>query len=106
MRIGIVDGISRVADGQRLGCRLTIDVVVGSAVGGEVGGFVDDGSGLGVGAGGGSVPEGTAEVDVSKADIKQLLEIPTRIDWKREKKLTYRGKHKRKYQSLCKCSRM
>ena len=69
MVVGVVDRLGGVALGEGLGCALAVDVVVGAGVPGEVGGLVDEGSTLGVGAGGGSRPEGTAEVDVAEAIV-------------------------------------
>ena len=66
MVVGVEDGLIRVADSQVLGTGLTIHVVVGATVDGEVGRLVDQRSGLGIGAGIGGTPEGTAEVDPSE----------------------------------------
>jgi len=63
--VGIVDGPSRVSDGQVLATSLTVDPIMGATVSGEVRGLVDKRSGLGIGTGVGGVPEGTTQVDHS-----------------------------------------
>ena len=64
--VGVEDGLSLIAEGQILGFTLAVNVVMSSAVDGEVGRLVDKRSGLGIGTDGGGLPEGTAEVDLSK----------------------------------------
>ena len=66
MIVGVVDGLSRVGGGQVLGVLLTINVVERTTVDGEMGRFMYKGSGPGVGTSVGDVPEGTAEVNLSK----------------------------------------
>ena len=66
MAVGVEDGQSRVIDGQVFAGSLAVSVVLGTAVNGEVGSLVDKRPSLGIGAGGGGVPEGTAEVDGSE----------------------------------------
>ncbi|KAJ3525364.1 hypothetical protein NMY22_g10608 [Coprinellus aureogranulatus] len=88
MVIGVDDGLGWVAAGQVPRTGLTINDVVGSAIPGEVGRFVNEGTTLyeraneypgswedpaqnaylGVGAGGGSIPESTAEVNSAEAE--------------------------------------
>jgi len=64
--VSVIDGTSRVADGQALAGRLTVNPIVGATVGGEVRRLVHERSGLGIRTGVRSVPEGTAEVDLSE----------------------------------------
>jgi len=66
MAVGVVDGPERVADSQVLAGSLTISPIIGATVDGEVGGLVNESSSLGVGTKVWSVPEGTAEVDLSE----------------------------------------
>ena len=66
MTVGIEDGLAWIVDGQLLRCILTGSVVLGPTVLGEAGRLVDKRSGLRVGTVEGSVPEGTAEVDLSE----------------------------------------
>ena len=68
--VSVVDRLGGVAPGEGPAPALAVDVVVGAGVPGEVGGLVDEGSALGVSAGGGSRPEGTAEVDVAEAIVR------------------------------------
>ena len=63
MVIGVVDCLARVADGQRLGARLAVDIVVGAGHHVEVAHLVDQRAGLGVGAGHRRSPEYLAQVD-------------------------------------------
>ena len=63
MAVGVVDGLSRVTDGQGLAVSLTVNVVIGTTVGGEMGSLVDNRPGPGIRTGVGSVPEAVAEVD-------------------------------------------
>ena len=64
--VGVEDGLSRVAGGKALGVSLTVNVVLGATVGGEVRRLMDKRSGLGIGAGVGGFPKGTAKVDPSE----------------------------------------
>ena len=66
MTVGVVDGPIRVVIGQGLAGSLTVSPIIGTTVDGEVGGLVDKSSSLGVSANVGSVPEGTAQVDLSE----------------------------------------
>ena len=66
MAVGVEDGRSWVLDGQVLAVRLAVSVVPGATVGVEVGSLVDERSALGIGTGGGGLPEGTAKVDGSE----------------------------------------
>ena len=64
--IGVEDGLVWVVPCQVPGFFLTVSVFIGATVVGEAGRHVDERSGLGIGTGGGGVPEGTAEVDRSE----------------------------------------
>ena len=64
--VGVVDGLGRVANSQTLTGGLTISPVIGTTVNNEVGGLMNKSSGLGVGTNVWSVPEGTAQVDLSE----------------------------------------
>lgn len=64
MIISIHNSLVRVRRGKRLGTGLAIGIVLRSAVVGEVGQFVNDGSCLGIGAGGWGVPENVTKIDV------------------------------------------
>ena len=66
MIVGVVDGLSRVGGGQVLGVLLAINVVERGTVDDEMGRFVYKRSGPGVGTIVGDVPEGTAEINLSK----------------------------------------
>jgi len=57
--IGIVDSLRRVTV-------VAASQITGAAVVGKAGGFVDEDSGLGIGAGVGRIPEGTAQIDLSE----------------------------------------
>ena len=67
MTVSVVDGHSRVTDGQALAGSLAISVIVGATVDGEVRSLVDKRSGLGIGTGVGGIPEGTTEVYPSES---------------------------------------
>ena len=64
--VGVVDGLGRVANSQTLTGGLTISPVIGTTVNSEVGGLMNKSSGLGVGTNVWSVPEGTAQVNLSE----------------------------------------
>ena len=66
MAVSVVDGTSRVAGGQALAGRLTVSPIIGATVGGEMRRLVDESSGLGIGSGVRSGPEGAAQVDLSE----------------------------------------
>ena len=64
--ISVEDGPVWVAVRQVLTFGTAVSVVLGSTVDDEVRGFVDERSSLGIGTGGGGLPEGAAEVDLPK----------------------------------------
>ena len=66
MAVGVEGSPEWIAVGQTLTASLTVNVILSTTVDGEVGSLVDKGPGLGIGTGGGSVPESTAEVDGSE----------------------------------------
>ena len=63
--VGVVDGRSWVVASQVLTITLAESIVVGTTVDGKVGNQMDKRPGLGIRTGGGSIPEGTAQVDGS-----------------------------------------
>ena len=62
--IGVEDGPTWVAVRQLHTSSLTVSVVLCPTIDGKVGRLVDKCSSLGIGADGGSLPEGAAEVDL------------------------------------------
>ena len=64
--VGVAERRIYVIDSQLLTFSLTILVVFGAAVHLEVGRFMDKRSSLGISTGVGSIPESTAEVDLSE----------------------------------------
>jgi len=67
--VGVVDGKSWFVVGQLLTFSLTGSIVLSTSGAGELGSRMDKRPGLGIGTGGGDVPEGTAEVDGSRAAL-------------------------------------
>ena len=104
MVVGIEDGLCWIGDGQLLSIILTINVIQGPAVDGEVGTLVDKRSGLGIGTGTWSVPEGTTEVDLSGlvGIWSRDSEISDQMTISRLKPYTHR--RRRRYRCQCKCS--
>ena len=79
MAVSVHDSLAGVALGQALGAGLAVDVVLSASVVGEVCALVDKSSTLGVGTGGGSIPEGTAEVDMTEAKNGQSANRSTTV---------------------------
>lgn len=64
--ISVLDRFGAVALGETLTAALAVCIILSTGVLSEMGGFVDEGSTLGIRAGGGCLPEGTAKVDIAE----------------------------------------